>query len=103
MTSVNLLSTTPDGQQVLLSTAQPILSAATDPTGIIFTDAPQTKTVLLQDGDPTGTVGGTSSGVEYTIIEDPAGSGGGYLQIANASGQPGLLLKLPKYCSLHAD
>ena len=84
---MSLLSTSSDGQQVFLS--PPILASASDSSGIIFTtENPNVnKTIVLQDGDHG--VSGTSSKVQYTIIEDPSGSGGGYLQEIASSGQQG--------------
>ena len=86
MTSVNLLSTTTDGQQVFLtSTGQHILTT-TEPN-IIYTENPS-KTIVLQDATSLENVE-NPGGVEYTLIEDPSGSGGGLLQIANAGQNPG--------------
>ena len=84
MTSVNLLSTTADGQQVFLtSTGQHILTTA-EPANIIYTENPGAKTIVLQDTTSLENV--ENPQVEYTLIEDP-NSGGGLLQIANAGGQ----------------
>ena len=78
---MSLLTTTPDGQQVL---TYPILTAGSDPSGIVFTQNPINKTVVLQDGDHG--VPGTS-GLQY-IIEDPETGEGTLLDFAN-TGQQG--------------
>ena len=76
MSSMNLLSTTPDGQQVFLTSAgQHILT--TDPN-IIFTENPN-KPIVLHEAGVVDNV--DQANVEYTLIEDQ--SGGGLLQIAN--------------------
>ena len=85
MSSMNLLSTTADGQQVFLTSAgQHILTTTTDPN-IIFSENPN-KTIVLHDPGVVDNVD-QATGVEYTLIEDQ--SGGGLLQIAaaNAGGQ----------------
>ena len=85
MSSMNLLSTTADGQQVFLTSAgQHILTTTTDPN-IIFSENPN-KTIVLHDSGVVDNVD-QATGVEYTLIEDQ--SGGGLLQIAaaNAGGQ----------------
>ena len=93
MTSVNLLSTTSDGQQVFLSAAQPILATATsDGSGFVLATSAEhpraafNKTIVLHDGGggTAGEVPNSAGGDVYTLIEDPNGGGGGYLQIANA-------------------
>ena len=90
MSNMSLLTTTSDGQQVFLT--PPILAAGSDPTtGIVFTENPANKTIVLQDtGDPG--VPGTSSGLQYTLIEDP-GSETGYAVEFSSSGQQGKKLR----------
>ena len=79
MASLNILNTTPDGQQQFtLSSVTPILTSNDNGSGIIFNPVSSSKTIILQDHE----VPVSNSGVEYTLIED--GGGSGYLQIANA-------------------
>ena len=97
MTSVNLLSTTSDGQQVFLSAAQPILATATsDGSGFVLATSAEhpNKTIVLHDGGggTAGEVPNSAGGDVYTLIEDPSGTGGGYLQISSSSGQQGNIL-----------
>lgn len=69
--------TTPDGQQILLST--PVLSSGGSEILFAPSSDAQGKTIVLH---PDGQADlATASGVEYTIIEDPSGSGGGFLQL----------------------
>ena len=83
--SLNILNTTGDGQQqILLSSVTPILAnSSADPGGggIIFNTVG--SKIIVQDGHENHL---TNSGVEYTLIEDPSGSGG-YLQISNAAAE----------------
>ena len=84
--SLNILNTTGDGQQqILLSSVTPILAnSSADPGGgggIIFNTVG--SKIIVQDGHENHI---TNSGVEYTLIEDPSGSGG-YLQISNAAAE----------------
>ena len=83
--SLNILNTTGDGQQqILLSSVTPILAnSSADPGGgggIIFNTVG--SKIIVQDHENHL----PNSGVEYTLIEDPSGSGG-YLQISNAAAE----------------
>ena len=82
---MSLLTTTSDGQQVFLTPS--ILAAGSDPTsGIVFAENPANKTIVLQDGGDPGVPG--TSGLQYTLIEDP-GSESGYAVEFSSSGQQG--------------
>ena len=93
MTSVNLLSSTTDGQQVFLTTSQPILTSNADGSSAFVLAAAESpnKTIVLHDGSTTGEVP-NSTGDVYTLIEDPSGTGGGYLQISSSAGHQGNIL-----------
>ena len=88
MASVNLLSTTPDGQQVYLTTAtgQPILTSSSHPdaslpASFVFAEG-SSKPIILQNDQ-------VNQGIEYTIIEDPNpvvnNDPGGYLQATSGA------------------
>ena len=72
MSTVNLLSTTTDGQTVFLATPSgtPILTSETGgvtaSSDLVFAKFPGNKTIVVQP-DETG----TNTNIEYTIIEDP--------------------------------